>query len=234
MSIARSNKVLLATSTKNDGNMSLVWGDEAEVVKNRERFLGKYDLSPHDCVVMQVEHGDAVTVVGPEYKGRTVPAEAFVTQDKNLILWLLTADCLPIAFFDPKQEVIALAHLGWKPTDLRLAKKVISTMVKDFKSDPADILVYIGPGIHKESYAFENPAQQNIPEWAPFLREDNGVTHIDLVGYNKAQMVEFGVLEQNISVDPVNTATSDTYFSHYRSSRTREPEGRFATILAMK
>lgn len=237
---AEHTKVLYATSTKADGDMSLAFGDKKEVLHHRKTFLKKQGLLLEDCVVMQVEHEDTIVVVDTKdalkKKGEdhVISAEALITKTKNLNLFLLTADCLPIAFFDPKKKVIGLAHLGWRPSERSLVLKIIKTFVKKFGSHPKDILVSIGPGIHKESYAFENPIQKTLPNWALYLHDlPSGGTQIDLVGYNKAELLEAGVLEEHIEVDPTDTGVSKGYFSHYRALRTGEVEGRFATILSL-
>jgi copper oxidase (laccase) domain-containing protein len=74
-----------------------------------------------------------------------------------------------------------------------------------------------------------------LPEWQPYIEDlASGETTIDLIAFNRDQLIELGVQEENISIDPVDTVTSDDYFSHYRSVRTGELEGRFATVLALK
>lgn len=228
------HKLLLKTSTRIDGNLSSKWGDPDEVLENRTAFLKKCDASPENCVALEVEHGDTIIHVNTSNRGETIKAEALISQDKDLILFLLTADCFPVAYHDPKREVVALAHLGWKPTDKFLAAKVIMQMQDRYESSPKDIQIYIGPGIHKESYQFEKPLQARLPEWSAFLTDvPNGQTQIDLIGHIKNQLTGVGVLGANIQVSEVDTATSPDYFSHYRSVRTGDPEGRFVTIIGM-
>ena len=33
---------------------------------------------------------------------------------KNIGISILTADCAPILFYDPKNKIIGCAHAGWK------------------------------------------------------------------------------------------------------------------------
>lgn len=231
--------VILATSKVSDGNMSFLWGPEDLVTKNRQNFLAKHNLKPEDCVVMSLEHGDKVMVVDDSHKPKTahdtVTAEAVITKEPDLALFLLTGDCLPIVLYDPVQKVIALAHLGWKPTNLRLIIKVIKQLQDQFGSQPENLLVFVGPGVKKESYVFKDPIQKTLPGWAPFLTDlPSGETQIDSVGYNKAQMLEAGLVAENITIDPTDTITSPDYFSHYRSVRTGEPESRFATVVVLR
>lgn len=235
-------KVIFKTSTKEDENMSFLHGEIDDVIKNRKSFLQTCGLSLEDCVVMSVEHSDTIMIVTKKDRGRgtlsrenLLTAEALVTDEKNVILFLLTADCFPVAFFDPAQDVIALAHLGWKPTHIKLAQKIINVLVMKYKSDPKDIIVSFGPGIQKESYVLKEIAQMNSPEWKPYIqKQEDGSVSIDLVGYNNEQLLASGIIKENIETTKIDTATSEKYFSHYREVRTGEKTGRFATILTMK
>lgn len=237
-----NKKISFGISTVDDGNLSFVHDDNEVVIGRRKKFLDRLGLKLDDCAVMSVKHSDDIKIVDSEDKGKgtkvlddAVLVDALMTQEKNLGLFLLTADCLPIAFYDREKEVIALAHLGWKPTDKELAKKVVNKMSESFQSSPADILVYIGPGIHKQSYVHKNPIQKEIPKWQPFLEDlPNGDTMVDILGFNKSQLIDAGVFEENITVDNTDTFVSDKYFSHYRSQKTGEPEGRIATVIALK
>lgn len=234
--------ITYGVSDTSDGNMSFVWSPAEEVIRNREAFLRGKGLKPEDCAVMSLQHEEKIVIVGRDSLEQSalapsagIIAEALITREKGLALFLMTADCLPTAYYDPKKEVVALAHLGRKPTERKLAAKVVRKMAEEFETDPRDVVVLIGPGIHKDSYIFMNPQQKQFAEWQPFLEETpSGETKIDLVGFNRDQLLRAGVLPQNIVIDPNDTAQSPRFYSHYRSLRTGEPEGRFATVFGLK
>lgn len=226
-------------STKQEGNVSLFFGLHKEVNQNQEKSLKKLNISPNDCITMTLQHGINIEIVDHTFKKRgmfrkdAVLADALITKEKGTFLFLFVADCLPIIFYDPEQEIVALAHLGWKGTDQELSKKVISKLVA-LGSNPKNILVGIGPGIHKESYKKINPEQKGKKEWEKFLQDlPDDQTSIDIVGYNVQQIIESGIPKENIEVSDIDTATSSDFFSHYRSKRIGEPEGRFAAIVGM-
>lgn len=228
-------------STKKEGNMSFRWGKEEEVLKNREGFLNQLGISPDDCVNLSLQHGTEVAKVGSGDKGKGmrgqdgVPGDALITKGKGLFLFLLTADCLPIIFYDRKNGVVALCHAGWKSVDKEIVQKVAGIFIKDYGSEQANIHAAIGPAIHKESYIFLNPAQKKLPSWAEFiLNLPDGRTAVDLVGYTVRQLTDAKVPEENITASEIDTAVSPDFFSHRRSVKTSEPEGRFATVVGMK
>lgn len=222
--------------------MSFKWGISTEVKRNREAFLGKNGIDARDCVVMQPQHADNIVVVDGRFKehealtpSKEVSVDALLTREKGLVLFLLTADCFPTAYYDPVRAAIALVHLGRGPTEKKLAAKVVDKMIETFDTDPGDLLVQFGPGIHKDSYLIRDPEQKIFAEWKPYLEETPaGLTKIDLITYNVDQLRQRGVRKENMYVDEHDTATSDLYYSHYRSVRSGEPEGRFATIFGLK
>lgn len=225
--------LLYRTSTRDDGNMSLAWGDEEEVLKNRAAFYDKADVEASGVVLMEVEHKDAVLRVGKEKGGQTLVTEALMSDERGVTLALLTADCFPVAYYDARHRAIALAHCGWRPVDRLLPKKVLASMTEAFGTNPKDVDVRIGPGIYPESYVQKEFPQADDPLWAKYvLKEDDGV-RINLFGYLYDQLTDAGVPAHRIEVDPVDTAMAYEYFSHYRAVRTGEPEGRFMTVLAL-
>lgn len=227
------SQLVLATSHKAHGNLGPKHGTADEVRTSIEIFLREIGRTQKDCVTMDVTHGDDITYVDESNQGTIVVTEALLTDKKNIPLFLLTADCFPVVFHDPKKEVLALAHLGWRPIGKHLIKKVVARMQGDFNSNPEDIEVHIGPGIHKESYIFDVSTQKDDPNWIPFLTDlPDGRVQVDLVSYMDQQLRESGVTL--IYPSAINTATSDKYFSHYRSVRTGEPEGRFATVCELR
>ncbi len=228
-------------STVSDGNMSFRWGEEGEVIKNKEKFLAALNVDPASCVKMQVLDDAIVKEADSEEAGRSMQkeyvleADALITDRRGLFLFLVVADCLPTIFFDEKRSVVSLAHLGWKSTDKKLAPTVVGFMKEHYGSNPADIVVGIGPGVKKESYRFPNPLKRELrAEWKPFLDcSTDGFTAIDVVGYNRRQLIDAGVREEKIFVSDVDTITSRDFFSHYRAQRTGEKEGRFAAVVGM-
>lgn len=227
--------LLYQTSTLQDGNLSFMHGVEKDVLRNRLRFLSTHAVDYKDCVVMEVEHADRITHVSTKDKGSIHTSEAFITNEKELVLFLLTGDCFPICYFDPMQEVVGLAHLGWRPTTLQLAQQVVVELQRVYGSKPENIQVYIGPGIHKESYLFRDPVQRRFEGWSTYLTElPDGKTQIDLLGHIRAQLTDSGVLAQNITIHESDTASSKDYFSYYRSKITGEQDGRFVTIVGLR
>jgi len=87
--------------------------------------------------------------------------DALVTSDNSLILGITTADCLPIIFYDPENQVIGIAHAGWKG----LVKGVIQNTVKKMISLGAQkksMKSIIGPCIRVKSYEVNEEFVNNL------------------------------------------------------------------------
>jgi polyphenol oxidase len=216
--------------------MSYRYGERTDVDANRDAFFAKCSMSSGSTVTMHCKHADKIVEVSVFYGEGSVPCEALVTNQKNVPLMLLTADCYPLVCYDTVAGVMALAHLGWKPTALHLARKVVEHMCRVYGSSSADIEAYFGPGIAASSYSTPTPAQVTDVEWQPYMWPADGqagMYHVDLLGFNVASLQSSGVLPHNIHTSDIDTATSANCFSHYRAAKTGEVEGRFATVVVL-
>ncbi len=234
-----------AFSKIDDGNMAYTWGEKSEVSANRDTFWQKAGVELKNSVGMMLAHGTELRVVDQSDAGKGTQndddyydVDALITNTKGLVLYVLTADCCPIILFDPVKAALGLVHASWKNTDQEFVKKVVATMQTTFKTNPADLKVFIAPAIHPQSYAFskndEHIAQRDKPNWQPYLEEKAGRVHIDVVSYNIDQLVEGGVLRQNIEDSGIDTYSSKDYFSHRQSVVESLPEGRLATLAWLK
>ena len=234
--------LLYAVSNREDGNLSCKWGPEKTVIDCRGKFLKKNGLTPGDCVIADLGQSDGVEVVGKNDSGkgmsscrdRGVAADSLITNEKGVYLFLLIADCIPMVLYDPVKKILALVHLGRLTTNLRLVDKTIRKMVEVFGVDPSNVIAYGGPSIGKNSYRLDF-FKEDKNEWKDFVRQErDGKFWVDVAGHNRRQLLDMGVKENNIYTSSIDTFTSLEYFSHYRSVRTGEKEGRFATVVGMK
>ncbi len=229
--LGNKSDIVYGFSSVEDGNMSFLWGEEKEVLKNREDFLQKLGVDPKRCVVMSVWDESVIEEIThdtPMGIGRdeSTKADALITREKGIALFLLTADCLPIVLYDPIVKAVALIHAGWKSADARLAVRVVESLKRDYGSDPRNILAALGPGIHKESYIFEKLERPHADGWRSFwATSPDGTTSIDIVGYNTAQLLEAEIAENNIEASSIDTAKDSLVYSHFRAKKTGEKEG---------
>ena len=229
----------LAFSLRKAGNMSAKWGPKQEAEENVRRFYQQAGFN-QDRVHLHLEQGTKIILVGKENKGQTISGDGLITTTPELTLSLYLADCLPIIITQISQQssFVGLIHAGWRGTDQRIIEKAIQSIKRNLKVDPSQLLVLVGPGIHLGCYYHPKLASRLSKKsgWRTFIRKG----FIDLVGYNIQQAMEAGVQQQNFLIANECTACSRSnqqdylFFSHYRSKKTGEKEGRFAAAVALK
>jgi polyphenol oxidase len=231
-------------STKKLGNMSFFWGESDVVLNNRKNFFSNLKIDMKQGVSTQLKDSNNISIITKKHAGTrmfdknktTIIGDGLITKEKGIFLLIAVADCLPCLIFDTKQEIIGLLHLSWKSTEAKLCEKAIKTLISKFNSNPKDIVIGIGPGIHKESFSFKDPIQKQLPGWENFIKDlPNGNTQIDLIGYNISQLKKLKIPSQNIFISKINTAKNINFFSHFRDSKdSKTEEGRFGAIIGLK
>lgn len=115
--------------------------------------------------VHQVHSADVAVVDGP--LSDPPRADALVTATPGLALSILTADCQPVIFADPKAGVIGAAHAGWRGALDGVLDATVDAMV-GLGAARADIRAVIGPSISQSAYEVG-------PEFFDtFMAEDDG------------------------------------------------------------
>jgi len=217
------------------------WDTRENVLENRRRFQSAVDaLDMMLCGLSQI-HSDVVHV----FEARPpVPCrgDAAATNRPGLLLAVQTADCVPILLVDSKNRTVAAVHAGWRGTLGRIVTKTIGKMQMQFGTKPADLLAAIGPSIGGCCYevgtevAAEFRSQfPNASKWFDELRtgdEPNPLQWLnmappghqpppknvllDLRKANRAELLEAGLLPQNISVSELCTACRRDLLFSYR------------------
>ncbi len=141
-------------------NLSLSVGDDpARVLENRRRLAAALGANPGDFVFARQVHGAGVRIVGPADRGSgaftlddAVPdTDALVTTSPDVVLAILTADCVPIVLHDPVAGVLACVHAGWRGTVALVPAAAVAAM-QSLGSRPSDILAGVGPAVAPARY----------------------------------------------------------------------------------
>lgn len=233
--------VICATSTATDGNMDFRFGDPLAVKANREQFLSQFGISYNEHYAMRCTHSDTVLVVTRESEGFGADAQslqpiadACITQEPRIALFLLTADCIPLSLFDPHTGTIALIHCSRKTLCDRLPKKTIAVMRERFGIGSKSLRAHLGPHIRKESYSFPLPLSEVHPLLIPYIEEHAGKGSIDLTSFCIDELLRLGIDPSLITRSPEDTGSDDSFFSHHRAQKLKTPEARIATVLMLQ
>jgi YfiH family protein len=217
-------------------NMATSVGDSREnVIENRKRVADSLQIARSSFYdLWQVHSNDVVVAEKPRPKDEPhIQADAVVSNKLNVALLMQFADCVPMLFFDPEQNVIASAHAGWKGTLSGIAGETIKMMAGKYECEPENIIAVIGPSICRDHYQIgEDVALKVKKVYAPndnVLNIVNKKIYLDLVAANKNILEKYGLLK----IDIMNICTfcdKEDWFSHRGESG---KTGRFASVVTL-
>ena len=257
----------LNTSTSSKG------GDSIEnVTQNRQLTLQALDLAGYRCVTLWQVHGADVITLDTEntewrtdwaypsyYQQSWAPSsvhkgDALISGQRGIAIALSFADCVPITFYDPMQQVIGIAHGGWRGTARGIVYATVEAMQREFDCKPRNIYAGIGPAIGPCCYEVSQDVQRlflgeeqftNMPtdeRYRDLVRESASFSlqhlacreslRLDLRATNRKQLLMAGLLAEHIEGANICTGcNTDRFFSHrYEHGLT----GRFPVVMALK
>lgn len=229
----------------------IAWNYEDSHARDNYLSLGQQlGITPEDMVKSKQIHTDVVKIVTRKNGGDGIlrpldenePYDGLITNEKNLLLCTVEADCVPVYFYDPVKEVIAMVHSGWKGTVKKISQVTIQKMKSVFGCQPSDMLVAIGPHICKDCYEVGADLLQEFSKtFAPaemekiFVRKNQEKYLLNLEEAVRLTLLECGVAAENIFSAGVCTLHSQIEghsFCSYR--RTKSKTERMLTAIMMK
>jgi YfiH family protein len=198
------------------------WDSAARVQVNRRRFLSALNFETAYLATLHQIHSNRVHIIEdiPSQRNQS-DGDALTTRIENVALAIQIADCLPILIADPVNHAVAAVHSGWRGTLSRVLLSTIREMQRAFNSNPARLLVAVGPGIR--SCCFEvgpevaGPFEREYPgiSLAKELKDRRGKYLLDLCGALHVQLDLAGVPTPNrYDLDVCTCCNTHEFFSH--------------------
>jgi len=214
---------------------------EENVMQNYEIAANLFGLHKDDVCRTYQTHTSKVVFADESLRGvGTVKpkfdfgVDGLVTNVKNLLLSVRTADCVPVLLCDTDKKVCSAVHAGWRGTIGGITKNAVALMTEQGVK-PENILVAIGPCIGKCCYEVGNElygefVSKNI-EYSKFFTPIGEKYMLDLNLANKTILIEAGINPQNISVAEICTkCNGELFFSHRRNGAVRGTMSAFITL----
>lgn len=213
----------ISFSAMSDGSMSKAVS-ETERDENRRHYLDKQGISPKQTILVYLEYeGDdyrRYVTVGRGDAGDgivrepTIVADALFTRDKNIALLLPVADCIGAVLYDPTNEVLGLAHLGRHNLLQNGGSETVRYMQAQFGTKPSELKVWLSPAAGKVNYPLYDFGNKGMHEVATM------------------QLLDAGVLPENVIRDERDTTTDPALFSHSEFLKgNRKIDGRQAVVI---
>ena len=209
----------------------------SHVKKNLELVKKKINKSAKDVFLLQQTHSDKFIYIDHQYRLKKKPkVDAIITNQKNLPIAVLTADCVPILICDDKIKMIAAIHAGWKGAYKGIIAKVIKFMIKK-GCKLENITAAIGPSISVKNYEvkeeFKKKFLKKDKKNIKYFRINNNRLYFDLTKY-----VHSLLLSNNLkNIDALYIDTFDIknkYFSARRALQLKHNDyGRNISIIML-
>ena len=113
--------------------------------------------------------------------------DGLITNKRKLALATTNADCILLLFFDPVKRVIANTHSGWRGTLQRISIKTVQKMIKEFGSNPQDIICCICPSIRKCHFEVDKDVKDMFEKE---FHDLENVKFIDIEKENQAKAIQ--------------------------------------------
>lgn len=228
-------------------NLSFTRGDEVEaVLENHRRFAKALGYDESKLVFSNQVHLTNFYKVTSKDCGKGITRESdilemdgLVTNEPDVPLITFYADCVPLFFYDPVKQVIAMAHSGWKGTVERIGAKMISYMGTEYGSKPEDIICAIAPSICQKCYEVsEDVALRFLEVYGDgygdelLYKKENGKYQLNLHKACEVTLLDAGILPEHLDITDICTCCNPEFlFSHRASNGMR---GNLAGVMMLK
>ncbi len=209
--------------------------NKKDVLKNLKIVSEKIDIKKKLILLNQL-HSNKIYFVNKIPK-KKLSGDGLISNARNIAIGILTADCAPIFFFDPKKNIIGAAHAGWKGAYKKIGKKMINYFIRK-GSKLNNIFAVIGPCISQKNYEIKNDFKKKFlkqnPKNEKHFKIIKNKIYFDLKGYIFRQLKNAGI--NNIEIIKKDTFNpKNNFFSARRSLKKKINDyGRNISIIMIK
>ncbi len=210
--------------------MSTSKGDSAENVHaNRQEFLNEFSIDEAQLAQpIQISRAGIEIIHRP---GKYAECDALITEQTDVYLSILTADCTPVLIWSEDRPLVAAVHSGWQGSELDILGHTIREMMHAFNVSPASLSMVIGPGLSQDNFEVGPEFSEKFkPEYLRMIPDSdhsyfNNNQHLMDTG------VKHGIPVEQIEVMPFcSYRDQDLFFSHRRD---KEITGRMMSVIGI-
>lgn len=211
--------------------------EPALIAENRQHVVSALAPSAKLAGLYQV-HGNHCAIIDENSDLNVrIEGDAMATSTQGIMLGILTADCVPVLFYDAQNQVIGAAHAGWKGALAGITDNTIAAM-ESLGASRDHIAAAIGPSIGRASYEVDDGFVQRFCEDDPaneifFAAHKPGHAMFDIAAYVTARLAKLGL--KRIAITGQDTyAEANKYFSYRRACHRNENSyGRQLSVICL-
>lgn len=193
---------------------------KSDFLANIEHFFTTKILDVSDLganlggILPQQTHSDNVEFV--DDKEDYPNTDGLIITESGQRIRLKFADCTPLIFYNPKTNIGAISHAGWRGTAQKIGVKTIQKM----GGNPNDIITVIGPTIGVCCYEVSDEVKTKLLQTVNNTDNLCINNNVDLKQINARQLQEIGV--NRIDICPYCTTCDNDLFYSYRKENGTE------------
>lgn len=209
-------------------NLGLHVGDDIRAVESNRKQLQSLFSQEKKIQWLEQVHGNEVLEI-TQASDIAIVADAAITRSKNVVLAIMTADCLPVLLSNKSGSVIAAIHGGWRPLSANIVKKTVEKM----STQSCELYAWLGPCISAHAFEVgEDVRQSFVGQHQHFLsafrKQPNNKYLANLPLIAILQLKQLGI--KHINHLPECTFSKTKKYYSYRRQQTT---GRMATLISI-
>jgi len=160
----------------------------------RYSYAGELGFYPEQLAFPVQVHSNRVIQVSTA--GSVNSADGLITRNPDIVLSIVTADCLPLFIWDELRQTRALVHAGWRGVTGKIVTETLNQL-KLMDVTPETLTVVAGPSVHMKNYEV-NSDVADLFSPGNKVQTDQGKWHVNLFGAVRDELISFGGQEENI------------------------------------
>lgn len=224
-------EIFSTTSTVQDGSIKNELGFNDKAINS---FAKRHAIIPSQMVFMKQVHSGDIAVVLNSTKKEISNVDGLITNKKNVFLAVLTADCLPIVFYDPEKQVIAAVHAGYKGLLQGIIQNVIKKMRTEFAVNSKNLYVGIGPAIGRCCYMVDSSRTKQfgalLPKNPEIIEKRQDELFLDLGRVAEVLLASEKVQTERITKAHICTKDAKNVYFSYRRENNQQ---RMVTVIGL-
>ena len=210
--------------------------DKKKYVKKNIAIACKKVCKSYKKIILlnQIHSNKFFLIKNNKFNKKKILGDALITDQKKIIIGILTADCVPILIFDKKIKIISAIHAGWKGAYKGIVQKVIKQF-KKMGSETKNLIAAVGPCISQKNYEVQNDFELKFLKQSKinkfFFNKVKNKTYFSLNKYVEFQLRSLGVKKIDI-IDKDTYNQKNNFFSARRSMHEKEDDyGRNISLI---
>ena len=209
--------------------------NKLNIKKNLQIVRKNISKKAKNIFLLHQFHSNKFIYIDDKYNNKKKPkADATITNQKNLPIAVLTADCAPILIYDNKKKMVAAIHAGWRGAYKDIIKKVVEFMIKKGCLQK-NITAAIGPCISSNNYEVKKDFVKKFIKKDKknmiFFKKIKNKNYFSLNKYIYFQLKSLNIKKIDI-IDKDTFNVKNKFFSARRSiSRNENDYGRNISII---